>query len=85
MAKDGDATCIAAELPWGSLKVVAMTGIDFSAPPGHFALKSVLQELFTVFDRRIHNLKDIDVRNFTNNHNSIGNDEQNEAKKRERT
>uniref|UniRef100_A0A183E4T1 Peroxidase n=1 Tax=Gongylonema pulchrum TaxID=637853 RepID=A0A183E4T1_9BILA len=62
------------------LKVVAMTGIDFSAPPGHFALKSVLQELFTVFDRRIHNLKDIDVRNFADNHNSVGNDEQNEAK-----
>lgn len=52
---------MAAELPWGSLKVVTLTGIDYSSPPGHFAVKSLLQELFTVFDRRVHSIEEGDI------------------------
>ncbi|EJW82459.1 hypothetical protein WUBG_06628 [Wuchereria bancrofti] len=54
-------TVVAAELPWGSLKVVTTTGVDFSSPPGHFAVKSLLQELFIVFDRRIQSIEDGDI------------------------
>ncbi|VDO62189.1 unnamed protein product [Onchocerca flexuosa] len=54
-------TIVAAELPWGSLKVVSTTGIDFASPPGHFAVKSLLQELFIIFDRRIHSIEDGDI------------------------
>lgn len=52
---------VAAELPWGSLKVVTLTGVDFASPPGHFAVKSLLQELFVVFDRKIHSIEDGDI------------------------
>uniref|UniRef100_A0A915PVF0 Uncharacterized protein n=1 Tax=Setaria digitata TaxID=48799 RepID=A0A915PVF0_9BILA len=57
---------VAAELPWGSLKVVTATGVDFAAPPGHFTIKSLLQELFNIFERKIHSLEDGDIeRNIT--------------------
>lgn len=52
---------MAAELPWGSLKVVTMTGVDFMSSPGYFAIKSLLQELFIVFDRRVHSMEDGDI------------------------
>ncbi|EJD74055.1 SAX-2 protein [Loa loa] len=65
---------VAAELPWGSLKVVSMTGVDFSSPPGHFAVKSLLQELFLIFDRRIHSIEDGDIERNINKTLQIGDD-----------
>ncbi|KAK6100762.1 Cell morphogenesis N-terminal family protein [Brugia pahangi] len=65
---------VAAELPWGSLKVVTTTGVDFASPPGHFAVKSLLQELFIVFDRRIQSIEDGDIERNINKALQIGED-----------
>uniref|UniRef100_A0A0R3RWW2 MOR2-PAG1_N domain-containing protein n=1 Tax=Elaeophora elaphi TaxID=1147741 RepID=A0A0R3RWW2_9BILA len=65
---------VAAELPWGSLKVVTITGVDFASPPGHFAVKSLLQELFIIFDRRVHSIEDGDIERNINKALQIGDD-----------
>ncbi|VDK63731.1 unnamed protein product [Onchocerca ochengi] len=67
-------TIVAAELPWGSLKVVTTTGVDFASPPGHFAVKSLLQELFIIFDRKIHSIEDGDIERNINKTLQIGDD-----------
>ncbi|VDN03343.1 unnamed protein product [Thelazia callipaeda] len=51
---------VAGELPWGSLKLVPASSVDYTVPPGHFAVKSLLQELFSVFDRKINFVEDSD-------------------------
>ncbi|KHN72892.1 Protein furry -like protein-like [Toxocara canis] len=51
-------TIVAAELPWGSLKLVSVSNVDYSVLPSQFAVKSLLQELFGLFDRKLQNILD---------------------------
>uniref|UniRef100_A0A0M3HEW3 Uncharacterized protein n=1 Tax=Ascaris lumbricoides TaxID=6252 RepID=A0A0M3HEW3_ASCLU len=49
---------MAAELPWGSLKFVPVSNIDYTVLPSQFAVKSLLYDLFGLFDRKLQNILD---------------------------
>ncbi|VDK52854.1 unnamed protein product [Anisakis simplex] len=51
-------TMIAAELPWGSLKLITASNVYYSTLPSEFAVKSLLQELFAVFEKKLQNIMD---------------------------
>jgi hypothetical protein len=44
---------VAAELPWGSLKVVGNMSIDFNSLPAKFTVQNLLLELFNMFEKKI--------------------------------
>uniref|UniRef100_A0A914SB31 Uncharacterized protein n=1 Tax=Parascaris equorum TaxID=6256 RepID=A0A914SB31_PAREQ len=48
----------AAELPWGSLKFVPISNIDYTVLPSQFAVKSLLGDLFGLFDRKLQSVLD---------------------------
>uniref|UniRef100_A0A915EU95 Uncharacterized protein n=1 Tax=Ditylenchus dipsaci TaxID=166011 RepID=A0A915EU95_9BILA len=45
---------IVAELPWGALKIVPNTGLDFGVLPAKFSASTLMLELFSVFERKIN-------------------------------
>ncbi|CAI4228998.1 unnamed protein product [Auanema sp. JU1783] len=51
-------TMVAAELPWGAPKVVPLSQIDYSIPTGIFAGKSLLLDLFNLFERKLSTVID---------------------------
>lgn len=44
---------VAAELPWGALKVVGNMTVDFGILPAKFSAQSLLFELFSIFEKKI--------------------------------
>uniref|UniRef100_A0A914YZJ8 Cell morphogenesis protein N-terminal domain-containing protein n=1 Tax=Panagrolaimus superbus TaxID=310955 RepID=A0A914YZJ8_9BILA len=44
---------VAAELPWGSLKVVGNMSIDFHSLPAKFTVQNLLLEIFSMFEKKI--------------------------------
>lgn len=44
---------VAAELPWGNLKVVQNMGVDFGILPAKFSAQSLLIEIISVFERKL--------------------------------
>uniref|UniRef100_A0A0N4ZNE2 MOR2-PAG1_N domain-containing protein n=1 Tax=Parastrongyloides trichosuri TaxID=131310 RepID=A0A0N4ZNE2_PARTI len=49
-------TIIAAELPWGGVKIVPSMVIDYSGNPGKFVGQTLLLEIFANFEKKLHKI-----------------------------
>ncbi|MFH4984410.1 hypothetical protein AB6A40_011119 [Gnathostoma spinigerum] len=47
---------LAAELPWGSMKVVPLSSVEYVTSPSLFAAKIVMCELFNAFERKLQSI-----------------------------
>ncbi|KAI6233653.1 hypothetical protein M3Y99_00879400 [Aphelenchoides fujianensis] len=45
---------VAAELPWGSLKVVPNSVLEYGALPARYSAQTLLVELFNIFERKLN-------------------------------